>query len=166
MPSNRTDDFLSPARYDDDAASLRSASDQDSDSEDDEIVGAARSTLELNEHDQAILKEEEEREKLLTKTSPVQGLRRIFSGGLDNGSSVKIGKREKRRRRREAQRAERRKRQGGDGEEGELMFEMEEGFKDNSGSSTPSVDLDRRKWDTIAEKQVSHDLLRETGIRN
>ena len=49
MPSTRKDEFLSPSRPDDDAASLRSASDQDSDSEDDEIVGAARSTLELNE---------------------------------------------------------------------------------------------------------------------
>jgi len=164
--------LLIPSTYDDDATSIHSAhSDQESDSEDDQILQGARSTLELNEHDLAVLKEEEEREKLLTRSrSPVDGLRRVFSGGnalpLDGGS-VRIGKREKRRQRRRDRRAKR----GRQGEDGQLMFEMEEGYRDadhdGSGTSTPgSMDsgLGKGKWDAGEGRQVGASLFVENDM--
>lgn len=153
-----TRDFLSPAHYDDDAASLRSASDQESDSEDDEVLQGARSSLEIAEHDRSVLKEEEEREKLLTEAdSAGKGLRRIFSGSHGNGSKVKIGKQEQRRQRRQDRKAARRRRRGKNDEEGELMYEMEEGgLHDDvsSGSSNDSSDIDRRKIQSVFGHKV------------
>ncbi|KAJ5081211.1 pyrophosphatase/phosphodiesterase [Penicillium angulare] len=132
-------ELLSPSHYDNDAASLRSPSEQDSDSEDDEFLRHPRSTLELAKHDQSVLEDEDELEKLLTRRGPAHGLRRMFS---PNGSSVRIGKKERRRARKEA-RLSRRERVS---EEGELMYEMEEGFGDDeslmSGSSTDLDDDD------------------------
>ncbi|KAJ5591980.1 pyrophosphatase/phosphodiesterase [Penicillium hispanicum] len=126
--------LLSPANYDNDAASLHSPSEQDSDSEDDEFLRHRRSTLELSKHDQAVLDDEDELEKLLTRQGPAQGLRRMFS---PNRSSVRIGKRE-RRRAREA-RVPRRERVS---EEGELMYEMEEGIGDDEVSLMSASPLD------------------------
>lgn len=152
LPKGRnaeTRDFLSPSHYDDDAASLRSASDQDSDSEDDEVLQGARSSLEIAEHDRSVLQEEEEREKLLTEDDgAAKGLRRIFSGSHSNGSRVKIGRQERRRQRRQERRAAQRRRKGKDNEEGVLMYEMEEGGPHDdvsSASSSDSADLDRQK---------------------
>lgn len=119
--------LLSPANYDGDAASLRSPSEQDSDSEDDEFLSHERNTLELAEHDRAVLEDEEELEKLLTRRGPAHGLRRMLS---PNASSVRIGKREQRRARKEARKARRER----VSEEGELMYEMEEGFGDDETS--------------------------------
>ncbi|EGC40702.1 type I phosphodiesterase/nucleotide pyrophosphatase [Histoplasma capsulatum var. duboisii H88] len=130
--------LLSPTAYDDDVdtISLRSLSDQDSDSEDDELIKGSRTTLELSQHDRTVLEEEEERERLLVKQSPTHGLRRIF--GHDNGSSVRIGKQERRRQRRLQRRADRIKRMEEKGEEMGLMFEMEEGNIDDNTSSHSS----------------------------
>ncbi|KAJ5630234.1 uncharacterized protein N7484_010334 [Penicillium longicatenatum] len=128
-------ELLSPANYDGDAASLRSPSEQDSDSEDDEFLRHPRSTLELAKHDRGVLDDEDELEKLLTRRGPTHGLRRMFS---PNGSSVRIGKKERRRARKEA-RLSRRERVS---EEGELMYEMEEGIgDDDSLMSGSSIDL-------------------------
>lgn len=128
--------LLSPSHYDNDAASLRSPSEQDSDSEDDEFLRHPRSTLELAQHDRSVLEEEDEMEKLLTRRGPAHGLRRIFS---PNGSSVRIGKKERRRARREARQARRER----VSEEGELMYEMEEGFRDDDSlMSWSSSDTD------------------------
>ncbi|EER28758.1 Type I phosphodiesterase / nucleotide pyrophosphatase family protein [Coccidioides posadasii C735 delta SOWgp] len=141
--------LLSPGGYDDDVISLRSLSDQDSDSEDDQLVQASRSTLELARHDRTVLEEEEELERLLTKDRHQGGgLKRIFGTAHDMGSSVRIGKKEKRRRKK--RRAQSSINRGGD-EEGELMYEMEEGDVFNkeddgelsslsSGSSSSSLD--------------------------
>ncbi|OJD10102.1 hypothetical protein AJ78_08749 [Emergomyces pasteurianus Ep9510] len=133
--------LLSPSAYDDDVVSLRSLSDQDSDSEDDELIKGSRTTLELSEHDRTVLEEEEERERLLVKKNPTDGLRRIF--GHENGSSVRIGKRERRRQRRLQRRAERIKTMEDKGEEEGLVFEMEEGtFQDDAGSESSSAPSD------------------------
>ncbi|EQL37463.1 ectonucleotide pyrophosphatase/phosphodiesterase family member 1/3, variant 1 [Blastomyces dermatitidis ATCC 26199] len=133
--------LLSPAAYDDDVRSLRSLSDQDSDSEDDELVKGSRTTLELSQHDRTVLEEEEERERLLVKKSPTHGLRRIF--GHENGNSVRIGKQERRRQRRLQRRAERIKSMGDKGEEEGLMFEMEEGtFHDDASSDSSAASSD------------------------
>src|SRR2546421_3503111 len=124
--------LLSPSTYNDDAASLRSISDQDSDSEDDQVIRGTRTTFEIAEHDRTVLEEEEEREKLLAGGGAGDGLRRIFS--LSNGSRVMVGKRERRKQRRKErkERKERRRNRknrllNGGGEDGELTFEMEEG---------------------------------------
>ncbi|KAJ5698743.1 pyrophosphatase/phosphodiesterase [Penicillium macrosclerotiorum] len=131
MPKPQSPSLLSPANYDNDAASLRSPSEQDSDSEDDEFLRHPRSTLELAQHDRSVLEDEDELEKLLTRRGPTHELRRIFS---PNGTSVRIGKKEKRRARREARLARRER----VSEEGELMYEMEEGFRDDETSSLMS----------------------------
>lgn len=160
--------LLSPGGYDDDASPIRALSDQESDSEDDQLMEASRSTLDLVQHDRTVLEEEEERERLLirAKSSPTDGLRRIFGATPhDNGSfSVKIGKRDRRRRRNESAmtRDRRRRRSSAQsnndamniGEEDELMYEMEEGVckaiesDDDSRSmstiSSISIDLDPR----------------------
>lgn len=125
-------DLLSPAAYDEDASSLRSPSEQDSDSEDDQYLSKSRTTVELAQHDRAVLEDEEELEKLLTRSSPARGLRRIFS---PNASSVRIGKRN----RRDEKRADKRNRRYDPaGEDGELMYEMEEGYRDDSPLMRPS----------------------------
>lgn len=129
--------LLSPGDYDEDAESLRSPSEQDSDSEDDEFLRHPRTTLELAEHDRTVLDDEEETEKLLTRKGPAHGLRRIFS---PSSSGVKIGKRE-RRERRKARKNARKERQKLS-ESGELMYEMEEGHReDRSLLSSSSSDL-------------------------
>ncbi|KAF3481879.1 type I phosphodiesterase/nucleotide pyrophosphatase family protein [Arthroderma uncinatum] len=83
--------LLSPAGYDEDVTPLRALSDQESDSEDDQLMEASRSTLDLVQHDRTVLEEEEERERLLikAKSSPTDGLRRIFGATPhDNGSFI------------------------------------------------------------------------------
>lgn len=127
--------LLSPASYDDDA-SLHSPtpSDQDTDSEDDEFLRTSRTTLELAEYDRTVLEEEDEREKLLIRGGPADGLRRIFSpsSARTGGGSVRIGKKERRRQRREQREEERRRRRKKErNEHGELMYEMEEGNDDD-----------------------------------
>ncbi|PGH05900.1 hypothetical protein GX51_02681 [Blastomyces parvus] len=145
--------LLSPSAYDDDVRSLRSLSDQDSDSEDDELVKGSRTTLELSQHDRTVLEEEEERERLLVKKTSTHGLRRIF--GHENASSVRIGRQERRRQRRLQRRADRIQRMDDKGEEEGLMFEMEEGtFHDDasSESSAGSSDLVHVTVDSRAYK--------------
>ncbi|PYH47969.1 alkaline phosphatase family protein [Aspergillus saccharolyticus JOP 1030-1] len=144
--NNRDASLLSPGGYDEDAESLRSPSEQDSDSEDDEFLRRSRTTLELAEHDRSVLDDEEETEKLLTRSGPTHGLRRIFS---PNSSSVRIGKQERRRQRRQARRDARSRRRGKLRGSAEMLFEMEEGHPDDESSllSSSSSDLDRRLKD-------------------
>ncbi|EEH43817.1 uncharacterized protein PADG_00106 [Paracoccidioides brasiliensis Pb18] len=135
--------LLSPSAYDDDVSSLRSLSDQDSDSEDDELVKDSRTTLELSQHDRTVLEEEEERERLLVRQSRVDGLWRILGSGHDNASSVRIGKRERKRQRCLQRRAERIKRQEGKENGQGLMYEMEEGkFHDDASSQSSAASSD------------------------
>ncbi|KAL4927065.1 alkaline phosphatase family protein [Aspergillus undulatus] len=153
MPSKR--ELLSPRDYDDDAESLRSPhSEQDSDSEDDEFLARSRTTLELAEHDRTVLDDEEELEKLLTRSGPTHDIRRLFS---PNRSNVRIGKREEARRqrrkeKRDARRARREKRHDLDDEE---MYEMEEGHPGDETSllSASSSDLDERIKEQYADIQ-------------
>ncbi|KAJ5371667.1 Alkaline phosphatase-like alpha/beta/alpha [Penicillium concentricum] len=109
--------LLSPANYDNDASSLRSPSEQDSDSDDDALLDQNRSTLEIAEHDRAVLEEEEELENLLTR------------GGTGRGATTTEGSRRER-----------------VSEDGELMYEMEEGIGDDNASllSRLSADLDAK----------------------
>ena len=64
--SGRDASLLSPSHYDDDASSLHSErSDQETDSEDDEVLLGARTSADIRAHDRNVLLEEEERDKLL-----------------------------------------------------------------------------------------------------
>ena len=135
--------LLSPASYDDDA-SLHSPtpSDQDTDSEDDEFLRASRTTLELADYDRTVLDEEDEREKLLIRGGPADGLRRIFSpiSARTGGGSVRIGKKERRRQRREQREERRRRRRKMErNEHGEVMYEMEEGDDENDDADRESL---------------------------
>lgn len=151
MPSRqelRDHDLLSPSAYDDDVTSPRSLSEQDSDSEDDEFLRANRSSMELARHDKTVLEEEEEMEKLLVRSGPADGLRRIFS---PTSGPVRIGKRDRSRRR-----ERKRSIQGKPHQEGDLMFEMEEGFRDFSDvDSIDSFNLDEKDVDDWQDKPVS-----------
>lgn len=149
MPSRqelRDHDLLSPSAYDDDVTSPRSLSEQDSDSEDDEFLRANRSSMELARHDKTVLEEEEEMEKLLVRSGPADGLRRIFS---PTSGPVRIGKRDRRRDRK-------RSIQGKPHQEGDLMFEMEEGFREFSDDdSIDSFNLDEKDVGDWQDKPVS-----------
>ncbi|RAO67452.1 uncharacterized protein BHQ10_003464 [Talaromyces amestolkiae] len=154
MPSRqelRDHDLLSPSAYDDDVTSPRSLSEQDSDSEDDEFLRANRSSMELARHDKTVLEEEEEMEKLLVRSGPADGLRRIFS---PTSGPVRIGKRDRSRRR-----ERKRSIQGKPHQEGDLMFEMEEGFRDFSDvDSIDSFNLDEKDVDDWQDKPPKRGL--------
>ena len=158
MRPGRDESLLSPNSYDDDTSSIHSAerSDQDTDSEDDEVLMAARTSADLRQHDRTVLLEEEENDKLLEENrkrgrrgsalAMVQPLKKLFARSYTDLSSPDStseitekgqGKREKRQRRR-ARRSEKKGRLLADaehGEDGELMYEMEEGGM-KEGSST------------------------------
>lgn len=156
---------LSPSNLDDDASSLHSRSDQDTDSEDDEVLMGARTSADIREHDRRVLLEEEERDRLLEQSrrgrrgsalEVVRGLWKKGSSGSLRDDAGKEGRkvevtggvdkderrREKRKTRRE-RRARKKERLLGesavDGEDGELMYEMEEGgLKEGSATGDSS----------------------------
>ena len=162
-PPPKTSSLLSPHPYDDDAASIHSErSDQDTDSEDDEVLQGARSSADIRAHDRSVLLEEEERDRLLEESrkrgrrgsaqalAMVGGMKKLFAKsytelpGASQSLEEKVdghgsgeGKRERRRQRR-ARRQRKKERLMADaehGEDGELMYEMEEGGM-KEGSTT------------------------------
>ncbi|KUJ08193.1 Phosphodiest-domain-containing protein [Mollisia scopiformis] len=171
-PTNKPGSLLSPSHYDDDASSIHSErSDQDTDSEDDEVLMGARTSADIRAHDRNVLLEEEERDKLLEESRrrgrrgsalvmPAP-LKKLFSKSFTElpmaGSSEqeeipaeKSSDKRKRRRERRSKRKERLMDEASHGEDGELMYEMEEGgMKEGSatGSSSDnegSDEIDRR----------------------
>ncbi|OTA99462.1 hypothetical protein M426DRAFT_325119 [Hypoxylon sp. CI-4A] len=178
---DRDGSLLSPVRYDDDAISLHSRSDQDTDSEDDEIVAAARNSKELRARDRMVLSEEEELNKLISDSraqqererrgsnvqrrgsnlalpNPIRMLRGYNLAGStsaidDNGSSEDLH--DEKRRNRRTRRSEKKARllkEARDGEDGELMYEMEQGgMKDGSSTGDSS---DREDSDELDRKRL------------
>ncbi|KAK7425850.1 hypothetical protein QQZ08_007699 [Neonectria magnoliae] len=172
--------LLSPMGYDDDAASLHSRSDQDTDSDDDQLVSRARNSRELRAHDRIMLMEEEEMDRLVTDTRKKQekerrgsqlavpnplkifGRRPGSSQNVDFNSSTEdlvLEKRTVRRTRRQKKR-ERLVENAQHGEDGELMYEMEEGGM-KEGSSTgesserdDSDEMDRLHLNMIADAKA------------
>ncbi|KAI0531891.1 alkaline-phosphatase-like protein [Xylaria digitata] len=164
--------LLSPLSYDDDAVSLHSRSDQDTDSEDDKILAAARNSRELRARDRMVLMEEEEMDQLvldsrahqerqrrgsslqrrgsnLALPNPIQALRKYGktrSGTAihDPTSSAEDLYDEKRqsRRNRRREKRERLLQEARDGEDGELMHEMEGGTMKDGSSTGESSDRD------------------------
>ncbi|KAH7316599.1 alkaline-phosphatase-like protein [Stachybotrys elegans] len=171
--------LLSPVAYDDDAASLHSRSDQDTDSEDDELQMRARNSRELRAHDRIVLMEEEEMDRLVTDTRRQQDRQRRGSGlavpsafkllgrrsnqtqAAPAGSSTEDLHSEKRqsRRSRRQQKKQRLMEDAQHGEDGELMYEMESGGM-RDGSSTgdsserdDSDEVDRRRLNMVKDAQ-------------
>ncbi|KAJ8108982.1 hypothetical protein ONZ43_g6261 [Nemania bipapillata] len=164
--------LLSPLSYDDDAVSLHSRSEQDTDSEDDKILAAARNSRELRARDRMVLMEEDEMDQLvldsraqqerqrrgsslqrrgsnLALPNPIQALRNYGktlseSAIHDPASSVDDLHDEKRRIRRNRRKArkDRLLRDARDGEDGELMHEMEGGTIKDGSSTGESSDRD------------------------
>jgi hypothetical protein len=163
--------LLSPIAYDDDALSLHSRSDQDTDSEDDQLVARARSSKELRARDRLVLMEEEEMDELVTATrakqdrqrrgsnlaipNPLQLFRttsreRSHSPMLKGKKSTEDAHDEKRRvrRNRRKQKKDRLLEKAQHGEDGELMYEMESGaIKDGSSTGDSSDREDSEEHD-------------------
>lgn len=158
MVGKNEKEMFSDEEYDNDALSLHSASDggNGSGSEDDLVKHHYRTSRELREHDHGLLNEEDEQVELLRKKGPFDTLKQLFKGAQGDHAIGEMDRRELRRRRQKerTQGSRRRRRQDVSKGEGELMFEMEEGYKDTSSQSeTSSIELDRRKWEAL-EKQV------------
>ena len=137
--------------YDNDAASYHSASDRDSNSEDEEFRGESAASRQPTDHDRQVLQQEEEQERLLThsKAGQPDELKQSLKSMLEDRLSAKILNRDTRRQNGKSGRRKGNRREDGSG----LMYEMEEGAKDlSSSSSTASFDLYRKEW-AVNEKQ-------------
>ncbi|KAF1731150.1 putative pyrophosphatase/phosphodiesterase [Beauveria bassiana] len=176
--------LLSPVAYDDDAASLHSRSDQDSDSDDDQLQQAARNSRELRAHDRIVLVEEDDIDRLVTDSrkkqeserrgsglavpNPLNLFRRPSLSGLSVSSAassvddLRLNHAERRKRRRERRRRKKEAmmERAEHGEDGELMYEMEEGgFKEGSSTGDSSErddsdEMDRRRLGLVAQEHV------------
>lgn len=172
--------LLSPIAYDDDASSIHSRSDQDTDSDDDQLLQRARNSRELRAHDRIVLVEEEDVDRLVTTSRRQQERQRRGSGlavpnplkifgrrpSLSNLSSAGnstenlVPDRRTARRQRRKQKRERLMEDALHGEDGELMYEMEQGGL-NEGSSTgdstdreDSREVDRRRLNMVASAKA------------
>lgn len=173
--------LLSPLSYDDDAASLHSRSEQDTDSEDDMILAAARNSRELRARDRLVLMEEDEMDQLvidsreqqrrgsslqrrgsnLALPNPIEVLRKYgqtlsetaIRDPLSSTEDLHDEKRRIRRDRRKA-RKDRLLKDARDGEGGELLHEMEGGtIKDGSSTGESS---DRDDSDELDRRHLLH----------
>lgn len=157
-PRRDANSLLSPSAYDDDVSSVHSAerSDQDTDSEDDEVMQGARTSAEIRAHDRRVLLDEEERDNLLEKSrqrgrrgSALAPLKKLFTRGqseLDGSSegdlydeTEKINERRKQRRERRAKKKKELLEEADRGEDGRLIYEVEEGgMKEGSATGSSS----------------------------
>lgn len=173
----REGSLLSPVAYDDDAASLHSRSDQDTDSDDDQLQQAARNSRELRAHDRIVLMEEEEMDRLVTDSrkkkerarrgsnlavpNPLNLFRRPSLSNMSQSSAASSTEdlhveRRKERRSRRQRKKEALLERAEHGEDGELMYEMEEGgmkegsITGDSSDRSDSDEKDRRNMGMVA----------------
>ncbi|OCK80520.1 Phosphodiest-domain-containing protein [Lepidopterella palustris CBS 459.81] len=112
-------------------------------SEEDEHYEGGRPSSEIGQHDDEILNEEDERERLLTGGGDTRRFLGLFSSKNNGGDPIKKGKREKRRFKRESKRDGKHRRHG---ESSELMYEMEEGVgRSETDSSRNSSESDHER---------------------
>jgi predicted AlkP superfamily pyrophosphatase or phosphodiesterase len=156
--------FLTPSNGNDDRSIH---SEQDTDSEDDSVLGAARTSSDIREHDRKVLLDEDELDQMLTENrlgrrgsglslpnpfkkmmGKTYGKGSAESGPSSESLSNNAGSEEKeRRRQRRARRKDKKDRlveAAAHGEDRGLMYEMEEGFlKEGSvtGESSNTEDL-------------------------
>jgi len=142
MAPSRTSPILSPTEYDNDAESLHSASDIADDPDHGEREGSQLP----DDQDRSLLREEEEQERLLQKPRGFRGLKQALMEKREEAIQTRIARRESRRDRRRG-----RIRSNVSGQ-GELLYEMEDGFKDlSSQSSIESFELDKKEWATVQQ---------------
>ena len=137
-------DILSASHYDADASSIHTASEQASGSEDDQLLNDPQEIS--NENDRSILRDEEEMERLLSKPKHLNVVQDIFKSNPHEGRPVKMSRREARRERRRQKRHSKGRKSRGSGRASEVMYEMEEGFKDSSSqtsANSSSAELDK-----------------------
>lgn len=186
--------LLSPLSYDDDAASLHSRSEQDTDSEDDMILAAARNSRELRARDRLVLMEEDEMDQLVIDSRAQQEQQRRGSSLQRRGSNLalpnpievlrKYGQTlsetairdpvsstedlhdEKRRTRRDRRKAKKDRllRDARDGEGGQLLSEMEGGTMKEGSSTGDSSDRGGSDRDDSDELDRRH-LLHVAGAK-
>jgi predicted AlkP superfamily pyrophosphatase or phosphodiesterase len=152
-------EMFRPSEFDDDAASYHSASDNDSESEDDRFYGESATSRRPTNHDREVLRQEDEQEMLLirSKAGQLGDHKRSLKSRLEDRLSAKISKREIRRQNGKSGRSKRNRKE----EDSEVMYEMEEGAKDlSSSSSTVSFDIYQKEWATVDEKQSKKSVRR------
>jgi predicted AlkP superfamily pyrophosphatase or phosphodiesterase len=165
---SRDASLLSPSNYDDDASSIHSErSDQDTDSEDDEVLMGARTSADIRAHDRSVLLDEEERDRLLEESrrrgrrgsalAMVEPIKKLFGKSytelptagsssqdvlVDEKDDRKGEKKKRRRERRKERRNKKKERLLGEASHGEdegMMYEMEEGgLKEGSQTGSSS----------------------------
>lgn len=128
---------MSEKNYDEDVGLIDSVSGSEIQSEDEEDFDFSGAP---DRSDRQILKEVDEEEVLLGKSSRFDSVKNVFNTGRDTIA---------RRRKRNEKRATQVKQDAeGSGNAG-LIYEMEGGFKDNSSrSSMESLILENQKWNT------------------
>ena len=162
MSSHNQPHFLDQSRYDDDARSLHSDHDSCSESENQALQGVEMSS-EVADDDRAVLKEDEELERLISyergRLQTIRGgdFQKLYQGGHDNSSHARIGGQESRKQRRRE--GKRRKAGHSRDEEKELMYEMEEGGPVHSISSESSrSSIEREKEVITSQREVGCDF--------
>lgn len=135
-----------------------------SDSEDDQVLSGANSAREPVEHDRELIREEEERENLLSGSKSSE--KHTFFGRSKKAKGF-TPPTSQRARRKVSHKNKKQKHNVASDEEGELMYEMEEGGPASGVSSrvsTSSVDLDKPKLDLSISNKVTHRIPRKAGI--
>ena len=134
----------------------------DSESDLDESLDSA-----VREHDEGVLREEIERERLLTRPPKPSGPRSIFSGSGYDDDAQDISdpnrgatRKEQRQRRRRERREQKRRREGPQDEQGELLYSLEEGGEGDYPSSASS----QHSQDPFDEKNLSKATTRRRRI--
>ena len=131
-------------------------SDAGSESEDEPFINQLRNSTELAKHDKELLREEEEREKLLTSEGTREARPGFFSrpkDGLLAKSKVKGTRRTNLSRRKRKSR-----KSSIHDEEGKLMYEMEEGgprSETSSQASSSSIELNKVNPPHASDRRVS-----------
>ena len=124
------------------------SSDAESDFENDPVSAHARNSTEIAEHDQGLLDEEEEREKLLASEGTQKASSKgFFSKRQKDKRSVEIELSNQKQQPRRSHKTRREKKGSSKDEEGELLYEMEEGgetYDTSSQASSSSAELDKQ----------------------
>ena len=152
MPTSQRDDCAGRPSTD----RREVSSDQESDSEDHRETDVGYSTSKPQARDHALLREEEERETLLTVKGPRDGGKKLHVKGHER-DTILIGRGERGHKngRRRRVRNEKHSKHKDDG--GKAIYEMEEGGGQeatSSSSSSSSVELDRLNFDHDSMSKV------------
>ncbi|KAK7985260.1 type I phosphodiesterase/nucleotide pyrophosphatase [Apiospora saccharicola] len=149
--------LLSPVNYDDDAMSLHSnRSEQETDSEDDEVLARARNSQELRARDRLVLMEEEEMGRLVADTrakKKEERLRLAPTVPWTQSAAATMPKKRKKRRARRMEKKDQLLQDAQHGEDAGLMYEMESGdIKEGSSTGDSS---DREGSDELDRRHLS-----------